>query len=165
MTRIDARPGEATQTTPAPAEQAPVAGNNGAGSPESPKPKKKGPSAKVPYPGLEQGKLTNIPDDFNPSKHAALKEEDFDPKNLDVFYKFKSDEYRRKADQWSKKADRFKTLGGVSDRKTAMKMGNHLDALIESVKKLIAQGDVDAVRQLPPELLKMAGVELPPVER
>jgi hypothetical protein len=158
MTRIEARPGE-TITQPVDAEPAPVdaAASVGVNAAAAATPaKKKGPAKKVDYPGLAAGKLSAIPTDFNPSKHTALKEDDFLPANVDQFYSYKAIEARRIADKWETKAKQFKSLGGVADKKTAMKLQSHLEGLKDQIMKLAAQGDIAG---LDPKMLAMVGLD------
>lgn len=155
MTRIEARPGE-TVSQPVDATPAPVDAAASAVVTTEPAKVKKGPAKKIDYPGLTEGKLADIPSDFNPSKHTALKEENFKPENVDRFYAFKAVEARRIADKWDDKAKRFKALGGVADKKTAMKLQSHLEGLKAMIMKLAAQGDVSG---LDPKMMEMVGLD------
>jgi hypothetical protein len=159
MTRIDARPGEvslqASDAQPAPVDAAASAAEGAVATATEPK-VKKGPPKKIDYPGLAAGKLEEIPANFNPAKHTALKEDDFVPANVDRFYSFKANEARRIADKWEDKAKRFKAMGGIADKKTAMKLQSHLEGLKAQIMKLAAQGDVSG---LTPAMLAMVGLD------
>ena len=154
MTRIDPR-----IDTPATASDAPLAPVDAAASAVEgavPSGVRKGPAKKSDYPGLSEGKLSDIPGDFNPTKHTALKESDFNAENVDRFYAFKAAECRRVASLWEGKADRSKALGGVKDKKTAMKLQTHLEGLKAMILKLAAQGDVSG---LDANMLEMVGLD------
>ena len=158
MTRIDARPGENASDAVAAPVDAVAAPVDAAASVVVAEPvKKKGPPKKTDYPGLAGGeKLSDIPTDFNPRNHTALREENFKPENVDRFYAFKAAEARRIADKWDDKAKKFAGFVNVKDKKTAIKMQDHLEGLKQMVMKLAAQGDVEG---LDPRMLEMVGLD------
>ena len=76
-TRIEARPGE-TPNEPA---------ADAAANPAEPEKKKRGRASLPKHPGItETTRLEEVPKDFSPKIHAALKEEDFSDNHLDKFY-------------------------------------------------------------------------------
>jgi len=149
MTRIEARPGEVVTADVAPAASAAEA-----------EVKKKGPPTKDAHPSIADGaKLDAVPEDYDATKHAALKEENFNGNKLDVFYRFKAAGYEAKAAEWIAKAEQFARLGGVADKKAAMNLNKHTDAMRKTLEALIAQGD--DVSGLPAAMFEMCGMSKP----
>ena len=98
--------------------------------------KKRGAAKKSPHPALENGgKLTAVPEDYNPKVHNVLKESDFEDVHADAYYTWKAEAAEKEAADWRAKANEWKALGGISDRKTAKKV---IDAKRE-MKNLLAQ--------------------------
>lgn len=128
-------------------------------APAAEAPVKAGRKSKPPYPGLEENgtlKLEQIPDDYDPKVHAALKEDNFHEDHLDVFYELKAADYRQKADEWADKAKTFKQLGAIGDRKTAAKLASNMASMRNQLEKLAAQGaDLSQFG----DLAKILGVE------
>jgi hypothetical protein len=157
MTRIEARPGEVVTADVAPAAPAAPAAEV-AGE------KKKGPAPKVTHPALEGGaKLEAVPEDYDPSptgaNHAMLKESDFADHKLDVYYRWKASGYEAKAAEWIAKAESFARLGGIGNRKVAMKLESHTASIRKDLEALIASG-VD-VSGLPDAMFTLAGLVKP----
>lgn len=153
MTRIEARPGEVVTADVAPAAPAADAATT-----------KKGPAPKVTHPALEGGaKLDAVPDDYDPSpagaNHAMLKESDFNEGKLDVYYRWKASGYEAKAAEWIAKAESFSRLGGIANRKVAMKLESHTASIRKDLEALIASG-VD-VSGLPEAMFTLAGLVKP----
>ena len=137
---------------------APAPDTNG----DQPSKKHKGPPTKDAYPALADGaKLTSVPEDFNPKKHKSLTEDDFEGSALDKFYRYKQAAAQKIADNFGAKAERFARLGGISDKKTAMKVDSTMQSLAASLKALIEQGD-PGIAAFPDAMFIACGLE-PPV--
>ena len=110
METVAANPAETQETQAAEGQE---------GQPE----KKRGAAKKISHPLLENdGKLTEVPADFDSKKHNVLKEADFADEHVDKFYDYKADLAKKEMEVWQAKAKEWQTLGGVKDRKTAKKV-------------------------------------------
>lgn len=92
----------------------------------------------------QRGKLTAIPEDFNPTLHAKLKATDFVDES--VFLDFRATSLESLASKMRARADQLRKLGSVEDRARAnklLKMRENMNKLAEQLK---SQGiDVEAM--------------------
>lgn len=122
---------------------------------EAPEPRKKRgrpASTKVVYPGLfttgedgvEDVKLTEIPNDWDAKLHQNFKGSDFIDET--VFLEWKAQQYDVKAVDLRKQIDAIRSLGSVADRKNARRLMALTSRIAELQSQLEANGtDVGAL--------------------
>lgn len=155
MTRIEANPSNVETAEAAPVN--PEASANG----NQPAKTHKGPPKKEDHPEVAAGNLKAIPASYDPKKHVALAEENFDPTCLNVFFSYKAARLQEQADVWKRRAEDFKRLGAIKDKKTAQKVFDMADQMRKSVQMLIDQGE--PMENFDQKMLKALGFDVPEV--
>lgn len=86
------------------------------------------------------GKLTAIPDDFDPKKHVPLQRKAFADDGL--FWEMRAVHAEKQAVEYRRRAEESKRLGGVKDKAKAKQLIRMVERL-EALKKQLADQGLD----------------------
>ena len=94
------------------------------------------------HPAFENGaKVDAIPEGYNTSTYAGLKEENFNEDKADVFYDWKAARLERQAKALRDRAESLRKLNGFVNRKAAKSASNHLAEIQALLAQMAAAGD------------------------
>jgi len=116
-------------------------------------------TTKPQHPAVLAGKISAVPEGYSTAKYAGLKEDDFEPGKVDVFYDWQAKNFERKANALRGKAESFRKLGGFTDKKTAKKLADVYSEAKMLLEKMAAQGE--NIGDLQQMLLALAGGAAP----
>ena len=94
------------------------------------------------HPAFENGaKVDAIPEGYNTSTYAGLKEENFNENKADVFYDWQAGRLERQAKALRDRAESFRKLDGFVNKKAAKSASNHLAEIQALLAQMAAAGD------------------------